>query len=75
MHISQAMGELLYYTIYNHVQELMQKRRNSIAKTLELRLFCIKPSIFEFHLNEVGKTNLTITQFNSLRPRDAYMRQ
>ena len=24
---------------------LMQKRRNSIAYTLELRLFCVKPSI------------------------------
>ena len=24
---------------------LMQKRRNSIANTLELRLFCIKPSL------------------------------
>ena len=28
-----------------HIDGLMKKRRNSIANALELRIFCIKPSI------------------------------
>ena len=31
-----------------HFDGLMQKRRNSSALAMELRLFCIKPSIFVF---------------------------
>ena len=31
-----------------HFDGLMQKRRNTIANTQELRLFCIKPSIWSF---------------------------
>ena len=30
------------------VDSLMQKKRNSIAKALLLRLFCIRPSMFSF---------------------------
>ena len=31
---------------YHDIDGLMQKRRNSIANVMELRLFYIKPSIF-----------------------------
>ena len=31
------------------IDGLMQKRRNSSALAMELRLLCIKPSINEFH--------------------------
>ena len=32
----------------------MQKRRNSIVNTLELRLFCIKPSIYSTDVYNYG---------------------
>ena len=31
---------------YDHINGLVQERRNSIANTLELRLSCTNPSIF-----------------------------
>ena len=34
-----------------HIDGLMQKRRNSIANALELRLFCIKPSVWSMEMN------------------------
>ena len=42
-------GRIMWY----HFNGLMQKRRNSIALAMELRLFCIKPSIHEFRVNSV----------------------
>ena len=32
-------------TFVTHIDGLMQKKRNSIANALELRIFCIKQSI------------------------------
>ena len=34
------------WMIWHHICALMRKRRNSIANTLELRLFCIKSLIW-----------------------------
>ena len=31
---------------YSYIHELVQKRRNSSALAMELRLFCANPSIF-----------------------------
>ena len=47
-HWSQEWGMLdMHWQVlcWAHLDSLMQKRRNSIANALELRLFCIKPSI------------------------------
>ena len=36
----------IVYEIQGHSDSVMQKRRNSIASAMELRLFCIKSSIY-----------------------------
>ena len=44
------------HNITNHIDGLMQKRRNSTANTLELCLFCIKSSIYPFPSGQQNKT-------------------
>ena len=42
----------------------MQERRNSIANALELRLFCINPSIYKLQIADVHMCdidNITMT--------------
>ena len=40
----------LHVTQAAHIDGLMQERRNSIAKALELRLSCTQPSISSTHI-------------------------
>ena len=42
----------------HYIYSLMQKRRNSSALAMELRLFCIKPSICRFACSRKPNTNL-----------------
>ena len=44
----------------NHIDRLMQKRRNSIANTLELRLSCIKPSIWCENFCEINIRSMLV---------------
>ena len=52
--------------ILGDIDGLMQKRRNSIANALELRLFHIKLSIYWYFLN---------AKLNPLRLNDMYIHQ
>ena len=45
-------------TAVNHIDDLMQKRHDSRALAMELRLFCIKPSIFSHY--EVSNPGIKI---------------
>ena len=42
---SRDMWVVVYISVLEHIDGLVQERRNSIAKALELRLSCTKPSI------------------------------
>ena len=45
-------------TMIDHIDGLVQERRNSIANTLELHLSCINPSIY--HSSDVTQSQKTI---------------
>ena len=45
------MKDFIYLIDRDHIDGLMQKRRNSTAYALELRHFCIKPLTSNGHLN------------------------
>ena len=45
----------LIFSAVLYIDGLMQKKRNSIVNTLELRLFCIKPSTIKRLIYEAPK--------------------
>ena len=61
------LAKTFSHIMVDPIDGLMQERRNSIANALELRLFCIKPSLYSILALQQPQRILVGGYWNSVR--------